>query len=274
MKQPIFRTAIQTRPSPGNSMLKMLAASVSVLLIATSGTLAAAQPTKLRPCSVVIVKADLLTIDCPNGRLGELLTAVHEKTGLESDLSAELAASPVSVVLENSTLQAALDQMLANYNYSLDGVPVIAGGRASSAKVVVFGLRKAAAQDKRSPPMDVPSVTEPTASRYQEDSPPPSETPGNDSAQPSPTEARTTEAPSFSSIMPATDPEVAAKAREAFFANLPAAGATLPPGAAQAELPPSRTIQNSAGPGDGRQGLPLPDFTPGPPTQTPPGVSQ
>lgn len=275
MNQPTVQPAIPTRPSVRNSMLTMLAAGVCGSWISTFSTFAAAQSPKLRTCSVAVVKTNLLTVNCPKGQLGELLTVLREQIGMASDLSAELAATPVSVVLEEATLQAALDQMLANYNYSLDGIPVIAGGRAGGTKVVVYGLRKAAVQDKRDPPTDAPAPgTEPTRSRYQEETPPPTESPGNDSAQPRPAEPQSAEAPDSSSGMPIMDPEVAAKAREAFFANLPAAGTTLPPGAAQVELPPSRPIQNSTGPGDGRQGLPLPDFTPGPPTQTPPGVSQ
>ena len=256
--------------------LTMLAATFSLLGLATSGTVAATQPPKIRTCSVAVVNKDLLTINCPKARLGELLAALHEQTGMESDVSAELAATPISVALEKSTLQVALDMMLARFNYSLDGTPMIVGGRAGGTKVVVLGLREAAAQDKPNlAPMDTPATTaEPSPSRYPEESPPPPETAANDTARPSAAETQTADTPGFAPGMPAMDPELATKAREAFFANLPAAGTTLPPGAAQVELPPSRQIQNNTGPGDGRKALPLPDFTPGPPTQTPPGMSQ
>jgi hypothetical protein len=251
----------------------MLAATFSLLWLAASGTVAATQPPKIRTCSVAVVDKDLLTINCPKAQLGELLAALHEQTGMESDVSAELAATPISVALEKSTLQVALDMMLARFNYSLDGTPIIVGGRAGGTKVVVLGLREAATQDKRNPAPDTPPATSP--SRYQEESPPPPpDSAADDTARPGAAEPQTADAPGFAPGMPAMDPELAAKARDAFFANLPAAGATLPPGAAQVELPPSRTIQNNTGPGDGRKALPLPDFTPGPPTQTPPGMSQ
>jgi hypothetical protein len=272
-----FRPARSLRPSLRIRPLAVLAATFSLLWLAASGTVAATQPPKIRTCSVAVVDKDLLTINCPKARLGELLAALHEQTGMESDVSAELAATPISVALEKSTLQVALDMMLARFNYSLDGTPIMVGGRAGGTKVVVLGLREAAAQDKRnSAPMATPPTTaEPSPSRYQEEPPPPPpESAADDAARPGAAEPQTAEAPGFAPGMPAMDPELAAKAREAFFAKLPAAGATLPPGAAQVELPPSRPIQNNTGPGDGRKAMPLPDFTPGPPTQTPPGMSQ
>lgn len=276
MKRQNVRPAKRPRSALRIRLLTILAAIFSLLSLATSGTAAATQPPKIRTCSVTVVDKDLLTITCPDGQLGDLLAALHEQTGMESDVSTELAATPISVALEKSTLQAALDMMLARFNYSLDGTPMIVGGRAGGTKVVVFGLREAAAQEKRNPGrMDAtPPTTEPTPSRYQEESPPSPETAANDTAPPGAAEPQTADAPGFPRGMSAMDLELAAKAREAFFANLPAAGATLPPGAAQVELPPSPPIQNSTGPGDDRGGLPLPDFTPGPPTQTPPGMSQ
>ena len=277
MKPPNIEPTEPPCPVRQFDLVTMLATSIAAFSLFASDTTAAAQPPKIRTCSVAVVQKDLLTVNCPKGRLGELFAALHAQTGMESDISAELAATPVSVVLEKSTLQVALDLMLAQYNYSLDGSPMIVGGRASGTKVVVLGLRKAAAQDSRNPPGGVPpAMAEPSPSRHPEESPPPPpDTASSDTARTTVAEPRAAEAPGFSAGMPATvDPELAAKQREAFFAKLPAAGATLPPGAAQAQLPASQPIQNSTGPGDGRRGLPLPDFTPGPPTRTPPGASQ
>jgi hypothetical protein len=241
-----------------------------------AGNAAADQPPKVRTCGVTVVDKDLLTINCPKARLGELLAALHQRIGMESDVSDELAATPVSVVLETSTLQVALDTMLARYNYSLDGTPMIVDGRAAATRLVVLGPRESATQDNRSPPpMDTPPASaEPAPSRYQEEPPAPADTADIRKPQPAAPEAPAGEAPAYSTGLPAIDAEQAAKAREAFFANLPAPGATLPPAPARVELPPSLPIQNSTGPGDGRRGLPLPDFTPGTPTRTPPGTAQ
>ncbi|MBK8335675.1 MAG: hypothetical protein IPL03_03360 [Sterolibacteriaceae bacterium] len=249
---------------------------MTVVVLALAGTAAAEQPPRVRVCSAAVVGKDLLTINCPKARLGDLLAALRERIGMEADVSDELAATPVSVVLEKSTLQVALDTMLARYNYSLDGTPVIIDGRAAATRVVVLGPRETAAQDNRNPPpMDVaPPSAEPAPSRYLEEPPAPADTADSRKPQPAAPEAPAGEAPAYSTGMPAIDSERAAKAREAFFANLPAPGATLPPAPARVELPPSLPIQNSTGPGDGRRGLPLPDFTPGPPTRTPPGTAQ
>ena len=255
---------------------------MTVALLTLAGAAAAEQPPKVRVCSATVVGKDLLSINCPKARLGDLLAALRERIGMESDVSDELAATPVSVVLEKSTLQVALDTMLARYNYSLDGTPAIIDGRAVATRVVVLGPRETAAQDSRNPPpMDAPPPgAEPAPSRYPEE--PPAQADSADTGKPQPAAADApapadtpgAAAPAYSTGMPAIDSEQAAKAREAFFANLPAPGATLPPAPARVELPPSLPIQNSTGPGDGRRGLPLPDFTPGPPTRTPPGTAQ
>lgn len=267
---------LDVRPQQRHRLTWRLVASLAALSVLPIGLAAGAQPPKMKSCAVAVVDKDLLDINCPKGRLGELLTALHDLTGMESDISREMAASPVSVVLDKATLQVALDMMLARYNYSLDGTPVLTGGRAAGTKVTVYSLREAADGDRRnSPPMDVaPAPGESTSSRYQQESAPPSDAGSGDPAQPAFAEPQISEASGSTLGMPAADPEQAAKAREAFFAKLPTSGATLPPGAAQAELPPSRQVQNSTGPGDGRRGLPLPDFTPGAPTRTPPGMSQ
>lgn len=276
MKLALVRPVSQSFRALRTTLLTMLAAGIPVLSLLANGTAAAAQPPKIKACGVALVDKDLLTIDCPKGRLGELLTALHEQTGMESDISAELAATPVSVVLEESTLRVVLEMALARYNYSLDGTPMIVGGRAGATRVVVLGLREAAAQGVGTPSTTdmPPAMAEPTPPPYQEEPPPQTDTARDDRAQPSPAEPQSANAADSMPAMPAMDPEVAAKAREAFFANLPAPGATLPQGPVQVELPPSRPIQNSTGPGDGRRSLPLPDFTPGPPTRTPPGVIQ
>lgn len=264
------------RRADGICFSARLAAAWAIVVLTLAGNAGAEQPPKVRVCSATVVGNDLLTINCPKARLGDLLAALRERIGMEADVSDELAATPVSVVLEKSTLQVALDTMLARYNYSLDGTPVIIDGRAAATRVVVLGPRETAAQDNRNPPpMDVaPASADPAPSRYPEE--PPAQADSADSGKPQPAAAETPAdaAPAYSTGMPAIDSEQAAKAREAFFANLPAPGATLPPAPAQVELPPSLPIQNSAGPGDGRRGLPLPDFTPGPPTRTPPGTTQ
>ncbi len=270
------RSGWPLRAVTGIDLPVRLVAAFTVLVFALAGNAAAEQPPKVRTCGVTVVDKNLLSINCPRARLGELLAALHERIGMESDLSDELAATPVSVVLEKSTLQVALDTMLSRYNYSLEGTPAIVEGRSAATRVVVLGPRESAAQDNRSsPPMDPPPASaQPAPSRYDEEPPAPADTADSRKSQPAAADASAGEAPAYSTGLPAVDAEQAAKAREAFFANLPAPGATLPPAPAQVELPPSRPIQNSTGPGDGRQGLPLPDFTPGPPTRTPPGTTQ
>lgn len=276
MKRQNLRPQRPARPALRRRLLTLLSASISTFALMASGELAADQPPKIRPCNVAAVVNDLLTVNCPKGRLGELLTALHNRTGMESDVSAELADAPVSVVLDKASLQAALDVILASYNYSLEGAPAIVGGRANGSKVVVLGRRETAADDKNIPtPKDGPTATrEPTPPPYQEEAPPAPETASNDSTRPNASDPTASEAATLAPGMPTQDPAAVAKAREAFFANLPAPSATLPPAAAQAQLPPSPRIENSTGPGDGRQGLPLPEFTPGAPSRTPPFINQ
>lgn len=242
-------------------------------LALSSGKVVADQPAKIRACRVAVVAKDLLTINCPKGRLGELLSALREQIGMESDVSSELAATPVSVAIEKAKLQTALDTILAGYNYSLDGEPRIVNGHATGTKVVVLGLRETDDQEARATPDLTGKTPEPTPTRIREEPSPPPET-ASSSAPSSPSETPPSETTGFAPGLPAQDPAAAAKAREAFFANLPAPGAALPPAATQVELPPSQPIQNSTGPGDGRAALPLPDFTPGPPSHTPPGGKQ
>lgn len=265
----------QRHPPLQTRLLTLLATGTVVLALAAGGAAFAAQPAKTRTCRVALVDKDLLNVDCPKGRLGEFLAALHQQTGMEADVSAELAATPVSVVLDKSTLQAVLDVALARYNYSLDGTPMIVGGRAAGTKVVVVGLREASGKDAGAPAAAdaPPAMAEPGPPPHPQDSPPPIEAAAEEPARPGPAEPASADAASAAPGLPAVDPEIAAKAREAFFANLPPPGATLPQGPAQVELPPSRPIHNSTGPGDGRRGLPLPDFTPGPPTRTPPGAN-
>lgn len=272
LNEPPNRPAIQPPGSaPVARFLTILATGVSLLALGNSGEVAADQPPRVKACTAAVVDKHLLTINCPKGGLSELLTELGRQTGLESDVSAGIEATPVSVVLERATLQLVLDTLLAGYNYSLDGTPALVGGRANGTKVVVLGLREKAEQDKRFSADTPTAATEPAPSRNQEAPSPAPETAGNESAHTEPAQPPASEVPGgFAIGPPAVDPEAAARARDAFYANLPAPGATLPPAAAHVELPPSPQIQNSSGPGDGRQGLPLPEFTPGPPTRTPP----
>jgi len=247
-----------------------------VLSIAAGGhavPAAAEQPPKLKSCAAAVIDREYLTVHCPKGKLVELLTSIRDKTGVNFDLPPDLLSTPISVVLDKSPLQSALDIVLAKFNYTLDGAAVLSGGRAAGTSVIIYSLRESSQEPTRESKAEPPPVTrrEPPPEAAFESPAPTPEPAAVEQAR----EAVSTTPPAMTSFPPAV-PEVSAeqeaRSREAFFANLPRPGATLPQVSMPAQLPPSPSITNQTGPGDGRRGLPLPEFTPGPETVTPPGI--
>ncbi len=234
---------------------------------------AAEQPPKLKACAAAVVDKEYLAVHCPKGKLVELLTSIRDRTGVNFDLPPDLLSTPISVVLDKSPLQSALDAVLAKFNYTLDGTATLSGGRATGTSVIIYSLRESSSEPTR----EVKSETPPPARRAPApepaaEVPPPAPEPAA-AEQPQP--ALGGQPPvmtSFPPSVPEVSAEQEARAREAFFANLPKSGATLPQVSMPAQLPPSPSVTNQTGPGDGRRGLPLPEFTPGPETATPPGI--
>lgn len=272
MNNALTRYGSRLRRRKGEGLLRFLL----VLSFAAGGfamPAAAEQPPKLKACAAAVVDKEFLTVHCPKGKLVELLTSIRDKTGVNFDLPPDLLSTPISVVLDKSPLQLALDAVLAKFNYTLDGTAVLSGGRATGTSVIIYSLRESSSEPTR----EAKSETPPPARRAPApeaaaEAPPPAPEPAA-AGQPQPALGGLPPVmTSFPPSVPEVSAEQEARAREAFFANLPKSGATLPQVSMPAQLPPSPSVTNQTGPGDGRRGLPLPEFTPGPETATPPGI--
>jgi len=247
-----------------------------VLSIAAGGfavPAAAEQPPKLKSCAAAVIDKEYLAVHCPKGKLVELLTSIRDKTGVNFDLPPDLLSTPISVVLDKSPLQSALDVVLAKFNYTLDGAAVLSGGRAAGTSVIIYSLRESSSEPTRESKSEpAPALRREAPEAAVEPPPPPPPEPAAVEQSRQAVSGQPPVMTSFPPSVPEVSAEQEARAREAFFANLPKSGATLPQVSMPAQLPPSPSVTNQTGPGDGRRGLPLPEFTPGPETATPPGI--
>lgn len=265
----IHHAAQRRRLDVASAKLAMVLALAAVL---DGGQARAEQRPPSRLCAVAAADKAHLSVNCPNGRLVDLLAGIRDRTGVAFFVPPNLLTTPISVVLDHASLQSVLDAALAEYDYALDGPTTLVGGRAAGTSVTIFSMREASSDVPHAPSADstAPAAEhdppEPSAQSVEATPSEPSATeernPGGDGAQ-------TAESPG---AMPEVSSEEEVRVREAFFANLPTPGTSLPMAPSPAELPPAPVVTNETGPGDGRSSLPLPDFTPGAETGAPPGV--